>query len=73
MVTLDLDFSNLLQFKPSLYSGIAVLRLPKQPGHSDLLEAIQALVNALKTMEITGQLWIIQKGTVRIYQEETPP
>ena len=73
LVTLDLDFSNPLQFKPSRYSGIAVLRLPKQPSHPDLLEAVQTLVNALKTMDITGKLWIIQKGTVRIYQEESEP
>jgi predicted nuclease of predicted toxin-antitoxin system len=71
LVTLDLDFSNPLQFKPSRYSGIAVLRLPRQPSHADLLEAMQTLVNALEKMDIVGRLWIIQKGTVRIYQEES--
>jgi len=30
LVTLDLDFSNPLNYQPSPYSGIAVLRLPKQ-------------------------------------------
>jgi predicted nuclease of predicted toxin-antitoxin system len=30
LVTLDLDFSNPIQFNPALYSGIAVLRLPNR-------------------------------------------
>jgi predicted nuclease of predicted toxin-antitoxin system len=32
LVTLDLDFSNPLQFPPASYAGIIVLRLPKQPS-----------------------------------------
>ena len=31
MVSLDLDFANPLHFQPSIYSGIAVLRLPRKP------------------------------------------
>jgi hypothetical protein len=70
LVTLDLDFSNPLSYKPSLYSGIAVLRLPKQPSHQDLIDAITTLILALKQDDITGKLWIVQRGTIRIYQEE---
>src|SRR5262245_46235305 len=40
LVTLDLDFSNPLVFKPSAYSGIAVLRLPRRPSHNDLVIAV---------------------------------
>lgn len=70
LVTLDLDFSNPLRFKPSQYSGIAVLRLAKQPSHQDLIDAIITLIVALKQNEITGKLWIVQRGTIRIYQQE---
>ena len=35
LVTLDLDFSNPLVFLPSRYPGIAVLRLPPKPAHSN--------------------------------------
>jgi hypothetical protein len=31
LVTLDLDFANPLDYRPSEYAGIAVLRLPKKP------------------------------------------
>lgn len=70
LVTLDLDFSNPLQFNPVNYSGIAVLRLPNSLNSQDLLDGIKTLINALKQEEITGKLWIIQKGRIRIYQPE---
>jgi hypothetical protein len=59
-----------LQFDPSQYFGIAVLRLPKCPKPQDLLNAIMTLSNALKTEDITGKLWTVQAGRIRIYQQE---
>jgi hypothetical protein len=70
LVTLDLDFSNPIQFNPAKYSGIAVLRLPKRPTPEDLIDAILTLINALKIEVIVGKLWIIQRGQIRIYQQE---
>jgi predicted nuclease of predicted toxin-antitoxin system len=70
LVTLDLDFSNPLQYNPANYSGIAVLRLPRRPSQQDLLDVIVTLINALKTETIVGKLWIIKQGQIRIYQSE---
>jgi predicted nuclease of predicted toxin-antitoxin system len=70
LVTLDLDFSNPIRFKPSDFSGIAVLRLPNNATPQDLLNAIQTLLDGLTRETITGQLWIIQKGRIRIYQQD---
>ena len=70
LVTLDLDFSNPLNFDPTQYSGIAVLRLPNQAAHQDLLDAIVTLIGALNTEDIQGKLWIVQRGQIRIYQPE---
>ncbi len=70
LVTLDLDFSNPLVFRPSDYSGIAVLRLPKRASYGDLLDAMRTLVRALELNEIFGKLWIVQSGAIRIYQED---
>ncbi len=77
LVTLDLDFSNPLVFPPSEYMGIAVLRLPLTPTTiNDILNAIQTLIAALEKQDITGKLWVIQRGHVREYQPpmegETP-
>jgi hypothetical protein len=71
LVTLDLDFSNPLQYNPSEYSGIAILRLPKRPAPQDLLDAIETLITALKTETIHQRLWIIKRGQIRIYQQES--
>jgi predicted nuclease of predicted toxin-antitoxin system len=70
LVTLDLDFSNPLRFDPSQYAGIAVLRLPNRPAPQDLIEAIVTLVNALNNQSIDGKLWIVQRGQIRIYQQD---
>jgi len=70
LVTLDLDFSNPLQFNPQEYSGIAVLRLPPRANPQDLHDAILTLIGGLKREDITGKLWIVQRGRIRIYQQE---
>lgn len=70
LVTLDLDFGNPLLFKPSLYAGIAILRLPSKPEYADLIKAVETLIRAMSKQEINGRLWIIQGNRVREYQEE---
>ena len=70
LVTLDLDFGNPLLFRPSLYPGIAVLRLPRKPSHADMIETAETLILALRKGDITGKLWIVQKARVREYQEQ---
>jgi predicted nuclease of predicted toxin-antitoxin system len=70
LITLDLDFSNPLQFNPQNYSGIAVLRLPPRANPQDLDETIETLIGGLKKENITGKLWIVQRGRIRIYQQE---
>jgi len=34
------------------------------------MDAISTLLKALKKGDITGQSWIVQRGSIRIYQEE---
>lgn len=69
LVTLDLDFANPLRFRPADYPGIAVLRLPKRPTAEDLLQAIGTLARALERNPLGGQLWIVEKGRLRVYQD----
>lgn len=70
LVTLDQDFSNPLLFKPSSYSGIAVLRLPPRITRNSIELAVETLISALSEEDITGKLWIVSIGQIRIYQEE---
>jgi predicted nuclease of predicted toxin-antitoxin system len=67
LVTLDLDFSNTLVFKPAKYKGIAVIRLPARPSHADLVVAVSTFAKALETKSIDGQLWIVERGRIREY------
>jgi predicted nuclease of predicted toxin-antitoxin system len=70
LVTLDLDFANPLQFRPSDYAGIAVLRVPSPLTHQLLLNAILTLAGALETESLTGNLWIVEIGRIRVYLPE---
>jgi predicted nuclease of predicted toxin-antitoxin system len=68
LITLDLDFSNPLVFPPHQYAGIAVLRLRSKPSHADLVAVVQTFIDALKREQLTGRLWSVEAGRVRIYQ-----
>ena len=70
LVTLDLDFANPLLFAPSGYAGIVVLRLLPKPSVEGLLSEISALVRAVRQSDISGKLWILQRGKIREYQPE---
>jgi len=70
LVSLDLDFGNPLRFNPADYCGIAVLRLPAKFSYQDLMIAIQTLANAVETESIDKNLWIVERGRIRIYRPE---
>lgn len=72
LVTLDLDFSNPLVFKPSDYSGIAVLRLPQRSMDTELWEACAVLMKGLEVAPINGRLWIVHRGRIREYRPDEP-
>jgi predicted nuclease of predicted toxin-antitoxin system len=65
LVTLDLDFANILNFPPNRYRGIAVLRLPKPISQADLLQTCRTLVRALEQRTLTGKLWIVKGHQIR--------
>lgn len=71
LVTLDLDFANPLTFPPRRYAGIAVLRLSAEPSQGELLSVVQTLTRALHQESIAGNLWIIEVGRTRIYEEKS--
>jgi predicted nuclease of predicted toxin-antitoxin system len=70
LVTLDLEFGNPLLFRPSRYSGIAVLRLPGRVTSEDIDQAVRTLIGGLQGDNIQGRLWVVQRGRIRQYQEE---
>ena len=67
LVTLDLDFSNILRYPPEGTPGLLVLR-----GPDDLFVTtrilVETLVEALNKETPLNQLWIIEPGRVRIHE-----
>jgi len=67
MVTLDLDFSNVLRYPPERTPGLIVLR-----GPDDLFPTvrilIRTLIEALTSESPSGQLWIVEPGRIRIHE-----
>jgi len=68
LVTLDLDFSNVLRFPPEQTEGLAVLRPAGKPTLSALGRLAGQLADALSREAITGRLWIIEPGRIRIHE-----
>ena len=65
LVTLDLDFSNILAYPPASFAGIIVLRLPDQ-AHATVKAAIQRVLDLLGQESVVGTLWIVEEHRIRI-------
>jgi len=72
MVTLDLDFSDVLRFPPQQGSGIVVIRAPHNPTLPLLEQMIRQFLKTLETMPIENRLWIVEIGRIRVHQSEGP-
>jgi hypothetical protein len=71
LVTLDLDFANVVAFPPHQYRGIIVIRHPR-PTVMGLLSLVHQLVDILRTQDPTGKLWIVEPGRLRVHEPIEP-
>ncbi len=67
LLSLDLDFSNILVYPPERYSGLIVLRLHK-PGPRAVLSLLRRVVPHLETVPVAGRLWIADEHRIRVRQ-----
>lgn len=72
LVTLDLDFGNVLRFPPETTAGIAVLRPPGKTVLRVLATLTRQLVKALDKERLDGRLWIVELERIRIHQTAEP-
>jgi len=70
LVTLDLDFADVIRFPPHVSAGIAVVRVPRNPSPELLSAMIGGLLRALPAHPVEGNLWIVEPGRIRIHQAE---
>jgi predicted nuclease of predicted toxin-antitoxin system len=69
LLTPDLDFSDVVRFPPHKTAGIAVLRLPKGASLSLLEKFVRDLFSLLEVEPITGRLWIVEAGRIRVHEK----
>ena len=67
LITLDLDFSNVLRFPPAKYAGIVVLRLPHPTKLETIRERVRVFLRASERKNLSGQLWIVEQDRIREY------
>lgn len=70
LVTLDLDFSNVLRFPPERYAGIVVLRVPHPIALESIRERVRMLLEGVRREELSGRLWIVESGRIRQYDPD---
>jgi predicted nuclease of predicted toxin-antitoxin system len=68
LVTLDLDFSNLLRFPPEGTPGLVVLRGQNQL-FSTMQGLVETLIDALVKESPLNKLWTVEPGRLRIHEK----
>ncbi len=69
LVTLDLDFADVVRFPPAHSSGIAVIRLPRNPSLDLLGRLVSKMLGALEAEPILGRLWVVEVTRIRIHSD----
>jgi hypothetical protein len=70
LVTNDHDFGNVLHYPPEATAGIAVLSPPGRAARATLVRLAETLLVALEASAITGRLWIVEPGRIRVHEGE---
>lgn len=70
LLSLDLDFSNILMFPPKDYPGLIVLRL-RNRGRAAVRRVVTRVMEYLGKESIAGHLWIVDEYRIRIHRVST--
>ena len=67
LLSLDLDFSNILMFPPENYPGLIVLRL-RSRGRAAVRRIVTRVTDHLNKGPLAGRLWIVDEHRIRIHR-----
>ena len=70
LITLDHDFGQVLRFPPETSAGIAVIETGPSTSNDALLCRLRDLLAVLETRAISGHLWIVEPGRIRIHDQD---
>lgn len=65
IITIDLDFTNILKYPPP-HCGIIVLRIPNSTPVADLIQEVLNALNTLKEQSLSDTLVIVEPGRIRV-------
>ncbi len=65
LLSLDLDFSNILVYPPEHYAGLIVLR-PRKPGAHAVATLVRRLLPQVGKIAVAGRLWIVDEKRIRV-------
>lgn len=68
LVTMDLDFSNVLRFSPEPTAGVAVFKPGRETSLAVLNLLARQLVELVARQPIEGALWIVEPGRIRVHE-----
>jgi predicted nuclease of predicted toxin-antitoxin system len=69
LVTLDRDFGQVTRFPPKPTAGIVILELGAPASLSLLRDRLRDFLTLAATRLVTGELWIVEPGRVRVHLE----
>ena len=67
LVTLDRDFGQVMRFPPEKSAGIIILDVGPQVALRGILDRLKDFLAVLETRSVSGALWIVEPGRVRIH------
>ena len=65
MVSLDLDFCNILKYPPEQHAGFIVLR-PSSQDKPRVLSVFEQVLDLLEREPVTGRLWTVNEAGIRV-------
>jgi predicted nuclease of predicted toxin-antitoxin system len=65
LISLDLDFSNILLFPPEKFAGLIVLRVHR-PGRAAVTRLVRRILPHMRARPVVGKLWVVDESRIRI-------
>lgn len=65
MITLDLDFADIMVYPPGNFPGLIVMRL-KDQSRKSILSVMEKVISLLKSEPLPSKLWLVDEKKVRI-------
>jgi predicted nuclease of predicted toxin-antitoxin system len=66
LITLDRDFGHVPRFPPQQSAGIIILELGGSGSLHALLDRLRDFLAVAATRSVSGELWIVEPGRVRV-------